>query len=542
LATTLTDFATTAKTLSVATGALATTGVRAAMSAIGDNDASRFLAQASMGANRTEMMLVRQLGYDGWLEAQFAAPQSESRWSWLVRKGFDAASNKNGQAGFDSASWAKLIASPDTLRQRIALALSEILVVGIDGLPTSWRNFAAAHYQDLLEDNAFGNYRQLLEDVTLSPAMGVWLTYRGNLKANPAKGSLPDENYAREIMQLFTIGLVRLNRDGMPALVDGAPQYTYTQADVMNLARVWTGWSWDLAGGDTSTPDFQGRPMIQYPRNHETGGSRFLGATVPAGTDGAGAMRIALDTLFNHPNVGPFIGKQLIQRLVTSNPSPGYVARVAAAFDNNGEGVRGDMKAVIRAVLLDDEARGAAAADSDTFGKLREPMLRFTQWARAFGANSPSDTWAIGNLSDPATRLGQSPLHSPSVFNFFRPGYVPPNTALGKQGLLAPEFQITNAATVIGYINFMQRVVSSGIGDVKGDYSSLLPLIDDPTALLGELNTVLAAGQVSATNLAIMVQALATMPARTNANAVSMTRIYAAILMILASPQYIAQK
>jgi uncharacterized protein (DUF1800 family) len=509
--------------------------------AITDNEASRFLAQASMGANRAEMARVQQLGYAGWIDAQFAMPQSQSRWDWLVAKGFSAANFLAGEAGFDGASWAKLLGSPDTLRQRIALALSEILVVGIDGLSGGgWKPFAAAHYQDILERNAFGNYRQLLQEVSLTPAMGLWLTYRGNPKANPATGSLPDENYAREIMQLFTIGLVKLNADGTPALANGAQQPTYTQSDVMGLARVWTGWNWDLAGGDMSTPAFQGRPMVQQPKKHETGESHFLGVTVPAGTDGAGAMKIALDTLFNHVNVGPFIGKQLIQRLVTSNPSPAYVARVAAAFANDGQGLRGNLKAVVRAILLDSEARSGASLTAATFGKLREPILRFANWARAFGATSPSGAWAIGNLSDPATRLGQAPLRSPTVFNFFRPGYVPPNSALGSVGLLAPEFQITNATTVIGYINFMQRVVANGIGDVAGNYSALLPLAGNPAALLAEINTVLAAGQVSAANLNLMANALATMPAKTATG--QMARIYAAVLMMLASPQFIVQK
>jgi len=516
-------------------------GSSVSSSTIGDTAASRFLAQASMGASRAEMARVQQLGYAGWLDSQFAIAQSQSRWDWLVARGFNAATYQTGEAGFDDASWAKLIGSPDTLRQRVALALSEILVVGIDGLSGGgWKTFAAAHYQDILERNAFGNYRQLLQDVTLSPAMGIWLTYRGSVKANAKTGSLPDENYAREIMQLFTIGLVQLNLDGTPLLVKGAQQTTYEQSDVMGLARVWTGWTWDLAGGTLTTPDFQGRPMIQIPSRHETGASEFLGVTVPAGTDGAGSMKIALDTLFNHPNVGPFIGKQLIQRLVTSNPSPAYVARVATAFNNDGTGARGNLKAVVKAILLDDEARNAANVGNIRFGKLREPILRFTNWARAYGANSASGAWTVGNLSDPATRLAQSPLRSPTVFNFFRPGYVPPNSAVGSAGLLAPEFQITNATSVIGYINFMQHVVSGGIGDVVADYSALMPLAGNPQALLNEVNVVLAAGQVGATNLATMASAIGTMPTKTTAALAA--RVDAALLMVLTSPQYIVQK
>ncbi len=515
-----------------------TAGPSAGISA---TDASRFLAQASMGADRTEIASVQKLGYAGWIDAQFAMPQSLSRWDWLYSCGYNATNYRNTEQGFDAASWYKLIASPDTLRQRIALALSEILVVGIDGLSGGgWRSFAAAHYQDILENHAFGNYRQLLEEVTLSPAMGTWLTYRGNVKANAKTGSLPDENYAREIMQLFTIGLVELNIDGTPRLANGLSALTYSQDDVMGLARVWTGWDWDLTGTTLATPDFQRRPMRQIAGRHEAGGKAFLGTVIPAGTDGVTSMNLALDTLFHHPNVGPFIGKQLIQRLVTSNPSSTYVARVARAFNDNGQGVRGDLRAVVKAILLDDEARNSTYAASPTFGKLREPILRFANWARACNATPPSGTWLGGNLADPATKLGQSPLRSPTVFNFFRPGYVPPNTAVGMAGLLAPEFQITNATSVIGYVNFMQRAIGAGIGDVVGDYSALLPLANDAKALLDAINLVLAAGQVSAANLAIMVDAVSGIPYKTGG--AQNARVHAALLLVLAAPEYIVQK
>ncbi len=507
---------------------------------ISDAEASHFLAQASMGASRDEIARVQSLGYSGWLDAQFALPQSASRWDWLVNNGFNAATNRNAQSGFDAASWFKLLTAPDTLRQRIALALSEILVVGIDGTSGGWRAFAAAHYQDILENNAFGNYRKLLEDVTLSPAMGEWLTYRGNVKANPATGSLPDENYAREIMQLFTIGLVQLNSDGTTKLIGGAPRYTYTQSDVMGLARVWTGWDWDFAGGDATTPDFQGRPMKQKPSRCEMGEKTFLGTTIPAGTEGKTSMGIALETLFNQPNIAPFVSKQLIQRLVTSNPSPAYVERVVNVFNNDGKGIKGNLRAVVKAILLDLEARSPARNNSPSFGKLREPILRFSNWARAYGATSASGAWAIGSTADPGTRLGQSPLRSPTVFNFFRPGYVPPSTTMGKAGLAVPEFQITNASSVVGYVNFMQRAVSTGIGDVRGNYAALIPLASNAQSLLDEINVVLAAGQISANNLAAMVGAINSMPS--NSSAAINNRIYAALLLVLASPEYIVQK
>ncbi|HSB22096.1 MAG TPA: DUF1800 domain-containing protein [Burkholderiaceae bacterium] len=511
---------------------------------ISDTDASRFLAQASMGASRAQIDRVKAVGFAAWLDEQFALPQQGTRWDWLVANGFNAAANQNTQAGFDASTWRKLLSSPDALRQRVTLALSEILVVGIDGLVNGggWRAFSAAAYLDLLEANAFGTLRNLLEQVSRSVPMGLYHTFRNNPKANPAKGTSPDENYARELMQLFTIGLVQLNDDGTPKLVNGAPVETYGQGDITGLARVFTGWNWDLAGGDTSTPDYQRRPMIQVPANHELGAKTFLGTTIPAGTAGEDSLRLSLDAICAHPNVAPFWSRQLIQRLVTSNPTPAYVKRVATVFADDGHGVRGSLRAAIRAILLDDEARGAAALSSTTAGKLREPILRLTGWARAFNATSPSGAWGVPNTSDPGTRLAQSPLRSASVFNFFRPGYVPPNSAIGNAGLEAPEFQISNESSTVGYINFMQRVVANGatLGDVKGDYSNLLPLADDAMALLAELNVVLAAGQLSDATLSALQAAVASMPAgndgaRTN-------RITAALTMVLAAPEYLVLK
>lgn len=503
--------------------------------------AARFLAQASMGASRADITAVQSLGYAGWLDAQFAMAPSMSRWDWLVSKGYNNASYRNTETGFDNCAWRKLIASPDTLRQRVTLALSEICVVAIDGLVgAGWRAFSAAAYLDLLEGEAFGNYRTLLGKISTSAPMGQYLTFRGNVKFNPATGALPDENYARELMQLFSIGLLRLNQDGTPVLSGGVPQETYTLTDITGLARIFTGWDFDMAGGNGSTPDFLRRPMIQVPKRHETGASTFLGQTVPAGLDGAKALNAALDIIFAHPNVAPFISRQLIQKLVTSNPSPAYVARVAAVFNNDGKGVKGNLKAVIRALLLDSEARTAPGAGNTSYGKLREPMLRMLAWARAYRASSATDVWGIGNTSDAGSRLGQSPLRSPTVFNFYRPGYVPPNGAVAAAKLVAPEFQLANESSVVGYVNYMQRAVSKGIADVLPDYSSLLPLANDANALLNEINTVLAAGQLSASTLSLLRNAIGAMPA--NTDAARYNRIYAALTLVLAAPEFLVQQ
>jgi len=506
-----------------------------AAAAITEAAAARFLAQASMGATREQIARVIAVGYEGWLDEQFAMAPSTPRWDALVADGYSADTNRNGQAGFDNCAWRKLIASPDTLRQRVALALSEILVVGIDGLTGAWRQFTGAAYLDLLEANAFGNYRTLLGAVSLSTAMGEFLTYRGSAKANTKTGSLPDENYARELMQLFTIGLVQLNLDGTPKLAQGRTQDTYGLDDITGLARVFTGWDYDLGTSGNTTPDYKRRPMIQMAARHETGTKTFLGQTVAAGGTGMADLDAALDIIFGHPNVAPFISRQLIQRLVASNPSPAYVARVATVFNNDGKGVKGNLRAVVKAILLDKEARAIDAATGA--GKQREPMLRFVAWARAFNATSPSNAWAIGNTSDGASRLGQSPLRSPSVFNFFRPGYVPPGSEIAAANLVAPEFQLTNESSTVGYINFMQTVVSRGVGDVKADYTALLALADDAAALLKELNIVLAAGQLSDATLGVLKPALAGMASGTDA--ARQNRVYAALTLVLAAPEFI---
>jgi uncharacterized protein (DUF1800 family) len=506
---------------------------------ITDQQAARFLAQASMGATRAHISRVKTVGFEAWLDEQMALPADTSRWDWLLTAGFGAATNMNSQAGFDAAMWRKLIAAPDTLRQRITLALSECLVVGIDGLNNGgWRAFTAAGYADLLEANAFGNYRSLLQQVSSSPAMAIYLTFRGNTKANATRGSLPDENYARELLQLFTIGLTELNIDGSPKLTGGAARDSYAQADITGLARVFTGWDWDRSTSTADNPQqFQRQPLVQVATRYETGAKTFLGSTIAAGTEATACLAQALDIIFAHANLAPFVSRQLIQRLVTSNPSAAYVGRVASAFKQS----QGDMKVLIKAVLLDDEARNDAGLANPQFGKLREPILRFAAWARAFNASSPSNAWAIPNTTDPGTRLGQAPGRSASVFNFFRPGYVPPNSAIGAQALVAPEFQITNESSVVGYINFMQRAVSGlGIGDVRADYGSLLPLVPDTAALLNELNTVLAAGQLSEATLALLKGALDSIAVTTDTG--KNNRLYAALTLVLASPEFIAQK
>jgi len=498
--------------------------------------AARFLSQAAMGSSRAHVDQVAAIGYEAWLDQQFGMARAVTHWDWLIAAGYSNVSTMNSQAGFDPVMWRQLIANNDQLRQRVGMALLNFLVVGIDGVNVSWRQFACAAYMDVLFDNAFGNFRVLLEAFSKNVAMGLYLTFLGNRKANPATGSVPDENYARELMQLFTIGLQRLNMDGTLQLASGQPVETYTQDDITGLARVFTGWN--IANSDNSSPDRLRLPMINNAGQHETGAKTFLGTTIPAGTAGPASLSLALDAIFAHPNVPPFVSKQLIQHLVTSNPTPSYVGRISAVFANNGAGVRGDLRAVVRAILLDPEARSDLNAGAPTFGKLREPINRLTGWARAFNANSASGAWAIGDTSSTANRLGQSPGRSPSVFNFFRPGYTPPNTAIANQGLVAPEFQITNEPSVIAYVNYMAVLIAAGAGDFQAIYTDMVALASNSTALVDEVDILLGAALGAATKASI----------RTAVDSIATTgngpinRVYTAILLTLAAPEFLVQK
>jgi uncharacterized protein (DUF1800 family) len=503
-----------------------------------DAQSSRFLSQASMGATKADISAIKTNGYDAWLSTQFGTARATSHWDWMVSQNFNASTNMNTQNGFNPTVWRQAIAGQDTLRQRVGLSLLDFLVVGISGLNTSWSAFAAAGYIDILLDNAFGNFRTLIEKISLSAGMGIYLTFLNNRKANAASGSQPDENYARELMQLFTIGLYKLNADGTQQTANGKPIETYTPEDIAGLARVFTGFVLDSTDG--TTPDRLRRPLIQNAGNHELGTKTFLGTTIPANTDGMASLKIALDTIFAHPNVPPFVGKQLIQRLVTSNPSPAYVARISAVFENNGSGVRGDLRAVVRAILLDDEARNDAGITNPSFGKLREPVVRLTNWARAFGVTSATEAWNFGDTSSTTNRLGQSIGRAPSVFNYFRPGYVPPNTSIATSGFVAPEFQITNEPSVIAYVNYMQALIQNGAGDAKGNYTDILTKANDSQALIDEINLIFTANQLSAATITTI---------KTAVDAISFTgtngpinRVYTAILLVMASPEYIAQK
>ena len=524
-------------------------------------EAARFLAQTTYGPTDATISQVRASGYSQWIDQQMVTP-GQSHQAFMEARLLELRA-VNPQASlsateFYNSYWQQAISAPDQLRQRMKLALSEIFVISLTD--TNVEERGASSYYDTLGANAFGNFRTLLEQVTLHPMMGVYLTWLGNQKEDPATGRQPDENYAREVMQLMTIGLYQLNQDGtVKTDGQGRPLQTYTPDDISGLAKVFTGYSYysptPTNGTFRGTPkaaDATVRSMIPYPAFHSTSSKAFLGVVIPASTasDPAGDLKIALDTLFNHPNVGPFIGRQLIQRLVTSNPSPAYVSRVAAVFNNNGKGVRGDMSAVVRAILLDEEARSATVAGGVNYGKLREPVVRMANWARAFNATSQSGDWLIPSTSANIS-LGQSALTAPSVFNFFRPAYSPPNTRVGNAGLVAPEFQIVDEVTVAGYLNTMQTTVDAGIGtsangvrDVRSTYASEVALASDPNALADRLNLLLMGGTMSSSLRSRIVEATSaiSLPPSGSQTTALTNRTKLAIYMTMASPEYLVQR
>jgi uncharacterized protein (DUF1800 family) len=353
-------------------------------------------------------------------------------------------------------------------------------------------------------------------------------------------------------MQLFTIGLYQLNPDGTEKKgPDGRPIETYGQDDIMNLARVFTGYEHNMDHVRYQRVAWQNYPVVSHefcsdpmkldPKKHSELAVTFLGYTIPEKTPGPDALKLALDHLFAHPNIGPFFGRQMIQRTVTSNPSPAYVRRVAAAFDDNGQGVRGDLKAVWTAILTDPEA---LAPDTDPLGgKLREPVLRVLGWARTCGTHSETGAYTIFNTARADEGLGQSPLRSPSVFNFYRPGYVPPHTAIAKAGKVAPEFQIQNETSTAGYINFLQWSLRWGYSDVKPSYAALLPVAHDAPAVVAWLNLHLAANQLSPATCTLITGAIAAKPLTADApEGAKLDRLASACLLVLSAPEYLVQK
>jgi len=527
-----------------------------------ENEAARFQNQVSFGANDTEIAKTRQYGYSAILEDQFYMPSHRTHEGYINT----VSATSLGDEHLMHTFWREAAISQDQLKRRVAFALSQIFVISLEDANLQAFRRGVASYLDILTRDAFGNYRQLLQDVTLHPMMGLYLSHLRNRKEDPATNRVPDQNYAREVMQLFSIGLYRLNPDGT-LMLDGnvQPIETYGPDDIVGLSRVFTGFSWAgcsststscFNGSGTQSPNREVMPMQAFPQFHSTSEKIFLGTTIAASTtpDPAGDLNRALDVIAAHPNVGPFIGRQLIQRLVTSNPSPAYVGRVTQAFNTGryqsgaytvGTGQRGDLRATIAAILLDIEARTVPAADP---GKTREPVLRLAQWMRAFKARSASGNFLIGTTDDPATSLSQSPMRSPTVFNFYRPGYVPPNTPIAAASLVAPEFQIVNEVAVVGYSNFMRSIVQNGVGsnsprDVQPDYAAEIALAHDANLLVDRVSLLLTAGSMSTGTRSLIVNAVNSIPyPGSNQATARLNRARLAVFFTLSSPEYLVQK
>jgi uncharacterized protein (DUF1800 family) len=514
-------------------------------------DGSRFLTQASFGVQSEQQITdLQKLGYERWLWDQFRAA-SASHVSYLdAQKSREMDGRAREEMSYE-AVWKQWLNGNDQLRARVSWALLQIVV--ISNIAPDIRPYAMSSYMDMLGKNAFGNYRQLLEDVALHPAMGYYLNMIESEKEDPSINRKPNENFAREILQLFSIGLYKLNQDGSYALdAQGNLQPTYGSAEIQGFAKAFTGWSYgSLNNKDDNAfhnhDDSQDvnwiTPMKAWVNFHSQGDKQLLAGIVQKGGQSPEAdLKAALDNIFNHPNVPPFISHRLIQRLVTSNPSPAYVRRVADVFANNGQGVRGDLKAVVRDILLDPEARDPAKAAEPGFGKQREPVVRMANFLRATNATSKTGNNRIQYLDSAEDGLGQSPLLAPSVFNFYSPFYSPEG-ALANNKLAAPEFQLTTEISVAGSLNFFGRLINDegyrrgGDDDVTMNLSSLEALANNTDSLIAQIDKLFFNYNMSDSTRTIIKKAIDTIDVNDKNY-----RVKAALKLTAVAPDYVIQK
>jgi len=507
-------------------------------------DAFRFLNQATMGATVADADRLIEVGIPAWLQDQLNEPASlELPYLQTLPRpsGISDLHDDRVDIWFKNA-----VRGPDQLRQRVAFALSEIFVVSEVGA-LHFAPYSVASYYDLLSVNAFGNFRDLLKAVTLHPAMGLYLSSIGNQKSDPARNVRPDENYAREVMQLFTIGLVELENDGsVKTDQHGEPIPTYDQDVVKGFAKVYTGWNYAGASSFSTanqTDDNQVVPMQLYPSFHDEGSKLLLrGVTLPAGGTGDQDLDAALDSIFMHPNVGPFIALRLIQRLVTSNPSPAYIDRIASTFNDDGHGVRGNLAAAVTAVLLDAEARPATV--KPTVGKAKEPLLRLTELWRAYSARSANDGYRVSDPYVVSIAFGEGPVQSPSVFNFFSPFFGPPGN-IRNAGLVAPEleiateFQNTMVTNALADQAFMRNSQVRGLGpdDVVIDIDHEVALATDPPELVEDVDEKLLGGTMSTTLRSQLQSLVAAIP-----DTDTVSRAAEAVYFVAASPEFAVQR
>lgn len=530
------------------------------------NEVSRFLNIAGFGDDTVDIDSMVDQNAESWVREQMNMAHQP-----YLQQTLDRLTAMNGQGPQNSAHsivfWKRMVTGDDQLRHRMTYALSQIVVISDRTISNTK---AMAYYMDILGENAFGNYKDILMDVTYSPAMSDYLTYRNNKKANPDTGRMPDENYAREILQLFTLGLNELNMDGTEKVDgDGNPIPIFTNDDIGGLARVFTGLRLDNDAAEEWGDRFM-YPLTINENDHSELEKVFLGGTIPPNTPAAASIVQAIDIIFEHPNMAPFISRQLIQRFTASNPEPAYVQRVAEAFETGrytgpdgtvfGSTGRGDLGATLAAVLLDEsqfdnsfETEGSG--DLTDIGKIREPVLNFVHWARAFNV-APASTELEGKLIWEANDgLSQTPFGSLSVFNFYRPGFIPGGTLAGQQGLTVPEMQLVSASARNSYINFMTDFImdrtytisdDENVVSFKPDYSELIRLWDDTPAMIDHLDSLLTFGRMSEATKTNITDLIAEIPIRSdtteNADDDKLLRAELAVLIAVTSPEYMTQQ
>jgi len=538
-----------------------------------ESEASSFLSRATFGSRQEEIDALINLGdYEKWIDLQMeSAPTEHLKWINKNLKGINGTydlntSLENWKAHSDTLSYTQRDAwwyittnAMDQLRQRVAFALSEILVISKNGPLLTYPD-ARVSYYDVLVRNAFGNFEDLLKEVSYHPAMGKYLSYLGNPKANPETGSHPDENYAREVMQLFTVGLYKLNLDSSKKLIHGKTIPTYSQNDIKEMARIFTGLSDNNAQfpAEAAFSSYKSRTqaMQAFESQHDMGSKTVLGQIIHAGST-KGDIDGALHMLFIHENTAPFISKQLIQRLVTSNPSPEYVARVASIFKNNGKEISGDLSAVVKAILLDDEAL-RVEEHPENFGKFREPLLYFTHLFRAFHAkgkkdnriqvdNGPTYQYESFNFNGTGMMKQEGALEALTVFNYFAPDDTP--YALGKQGLVAPELMLYGKKGIddvlMGVINKNGFIYDTYSLTIDLDLSKEIAFINqkDFVGLLEHLDILLTGKQMSQKSKNIMINYLKNVKLNHNGNPITSEELARyAIALVITSPAYALQK
>ncbi|MFK8079141.1 MAG: DUF1800 family protein [Granulosicoccus sp.] len=515
-----------------------------------DVAASRFLTQATFGATPDSIAQLRsKANQSEWIDEQIALPIS------LTEPYTRANSNGSGTAARHEIWWNNALDQPDQLRQRVAFALSQLFVVSDVDYLLANNQYGMANYYDMLSRNAFGNYRTLLEEVTLHPVMGVYLSMVRNEKADQANNIRPDENYAREVLQLFSIGLFELNNRG-EALPESRPRPSYTQKQVEEFARVFTGWnfsnvaSWD--SNNLGSDEAFTNPMIPDERFHDSGAKTLLnGAVAPAGLSTREDMAFALDNIFQHPNVGVLVSRHLIQRLVTSNPSAEYIERMTAVFNDNGSGVRGDLAALVKAILLDPEAREGHLNDSD-FGKLREPVIRFAHYWRALQGTPGQLAEGVHNSADFTLQRidemgGQAVMRSPSVFNFFKPDH----TIVPGGRTLSPEMEIMSEANLASTHNnyhhqiyrFNNRSDIEGNGDNQYvttiNLEPLVAMAGNPDELLDWYNLIFLAGGMPDDVRQTLFEYMSTLP---DDDAGRFAKVQDTLFMVMVAPQFHMQR